>query len=210
LSLTFIAGTGTDIGKTFVTKTLAQKFFPEAQIAKPVLTGIGPEDDCHVLARETGREVQNCYSYVPPMAPWTAATLAHNPIERKNLENKFEAWRKQEHFLVEGVGAASVPMDQNFFLVDLLTPEDCLILVVGLRLGSIGETLATLAFLGQRSRRPSGIIFNSLPGVDDLITSSSFREIEAHLPPENECPRCSLEDLPVDFFPRIRSRSCVI
>ena len=143
----FIAGTDTEVGKTFVTCALLHAFARQGIRAvgmKPIAAGTdadGRNEDVEQLLAamsvNPAREVVNPYLFSPPIAPHIAAREAGRSIEPGPIQDAFKALQAQaEVVLVEGVGGFLVPLGPTYDAADLA--QDLALpvfLVVGLRLG---------------------------------------------------------------------------
>lgn len=79
----FVLGTGTGVGKTYVTAGLVSAFRARgARVVglKPIESGVGPEtlasSDAARLAAAGGGEARHCYALPDPLSPHLAARLA--------------------------------------------------------------------------------------------------------------------------------------
>jgi dethiobiotin synthetase len=151
-----IAGTGTGVGKTVLTASLAASLRAAGRSVgafKPIVTGTaeptaGWPDDHELLAAVTGQTPQSVcpLTFGPPMSPHLAARLAGVTIEPARL---LEAARRTaasfEVVLVEGVGGLLVPLATDYsvrdFAADLGLP---VVVAAQAGLGTINHTLLTV------------------------------------------------------------------
>lgn len=168
----FIAGTGTDVGKTWVAGTLA-KALVEAGLTvayyKPIETGIrGPQDperDVEWVRRlNEGRvTAQGGVWFTPPVAPLVADTARE--IDLSQLETTVKTLdQTHDVVLIEGAGGLMVPLTPTMRTIDWLPHLDCSVLLVALSsLGTINHTLLSLEALAHRQQPVMGIVLNHYP-----------------------------------------------
>ncbi|MES9850516.1 MAG: dethiobiotin synthase [Candidatus Thiodiazotropha sp. L084R] len=154
----FITGTDTGCGKTEVTLGLMQKLQQQGNIVlgmKPVASGaeetqdgLRNEDAVRIQAQssiELPYETVNPFAYQPAIAPHLAASQAGNPIQIDAIVQEFLMLDKQaDQVLVEGVGGWHVPLGEQDTLADLARGLGLpVVMVVGMRLGSLNHALMT-------------------------------------------------------------------
>jgi len=160
----FITATNTGIGKTHTAIRLIHHFGAKGiRITpfKPIETGVRgvPEDAAKLL------EAAKCYNsalqpMVPedicplrfslPASPFVARGDRECAIEK--IEERFEYLQSTcDLLLIEGAGGLMVPLECDFFMVDLISLFDAnTLLVTHDRLGSINDTLLSLSLLKSR------------------------------------------------------------
>ena len=170
----FIAGTDTEVGKTFVTCALLHAFAARGINAvgmKPVAAGTdaeGRNEDVEQLLAAmpvpAPRELVNPYLYAPPIAPHIAAAEAGQEIDPARIASAFAALReKADAVLVEGVGGFLVPLGPRYDAADLAQDLDLpVILVVGMRLGCINHALLTRDAIIARGLKLAGWVANRI------------------------------------------------
>ena len=169
----FVTGTGTDIGKTYVTALLIKK-----------LRGMGISAGYYKFAA-SGEEIDNIpadawhvkkfadlpdekfisYSYKEAVSPHLAAKLENRPIEFSVLEHDFKVARNNFDFLVvEGSGGIICPLrwdNEKIILSDLVKHFDLpTIIVADSGLGTINATVLTVEYLRAKNIPIKGIILN--------------------------------------------------
>ncbi len=152
----FIAGTDTEVGKTWVSRQLLERFRSERIPAlgyKPVAAGCEPigqgweNDDARQL-RDAGHirlpypEI-NTYALREPIAPHIAAEREGVAIDPQRIVLQAEKLARQaEWLLVEGAGGLRVPLNADSDYLDLVRSANWpVLLVVGMRLGCINHAL---------------------------------------------------------------------
>lgn len=170
----FIAGTDTEVGKTFSTCALlhvARNSGLRALGMKPIAAGTdaaGKNDDVEALTAASTvtapREWINPYLFAPPIAPHIAAQESGCEIRIGTI---LEAYAKlsplADCVLVEGVGGFCVPLGETTDAADLAQQLALpVILVVGMRLGCINHALLTQQAIAARGLALAGWIANRI------------------------------------------------
>ncbi|GLH74983.1 hypothetical protein GETHLI_34850 [Geothrix limicola] len=168
----WVLGTGTGVGKTFVSARIAEAWAQSAPVTyrKPFQTGVDraddPEADATYLKRP-GVTVENHILLKAPLAPLAAAQR-----EGKTLDlAATAAWCRRPaesahgRVLLEGVGGLMVPLaPSTHFLAwatDLKIP--CVLVALG-GLGTLNHTLLSAEALMLRGWRLEAVLLN--PGAD--------------------------------------------
>ena len=172
----FVTGTGTGVGKTILTASLA--YFLRRQgidvgVMKPLETGVkdtskaGEDGVLLRWAAQTDEPLeQTCpYRFVAPAAPATAARLEQRTVDYSQLVADTKAQIARHRFcLIEGAGGLMVPIAGGFLVADLV--RDCglpLLVVADVRLGTINQTLQTLLAARYLDLEVAGYILNRMP-----------------------------------------------
>ena len=170
----FIAGTDTEVGKTFVTCALLHAFAAQGLNAvgmKPIAAGTdaeGRNEDVEQLLAampvKPARERVNPYLFAPPIAPHIAAAEAGQAIEPAPIRAAFDALRAHaDAVLVEGVGGFLVPLGPRYDAADLAQDLALpVILVVGMRLGCVNHARLTAAAILASGCRLAGWVANAI------------------------------------------------
>ena len=170
----FVAGTDTEIGKTFVACALLHALRNQGISAigmKPVAAGTdekGRNDDVEALIAASGvdapRELVNPYLYAPAIAPHIAALEAGRPIDLERIAQSFAALRPlADAIVVEGVGGFCVPLGPQVDAADLAQRLALpVILVVGMRLGCINHALLSAQAIAARGLTLAGWVANRI------------------------------------------------
>ena len=163
----FIAATGTDIGKTFVTAGLVRILKQRGQAVaaiKPVASGYNDEDtaqsDAGQLLSAMGHPITA--ESIAGICPWryTAALSPHMAAARESRKIDYagllDFTRKtvaetEGVLFIEGIGGVMVPLDAKHTTLDWMADMKLpLILVTGSYLGTISHTLTAVAALARR------------------------------------------------------------
>ncbi|MDH6114693.1 dethiobiotin synthetase [Kitasatospora sp. MAP12-15] len=190
MTLLFVTGTGTEVGKTAVTAAiaaLAVRAGRSTAVLKPGQTGVGATEpgDAEEVVRLVGAPLttRELVRYPEPLAPETAALRSGLPYltTRQFASAVDELTDHHELTLVEGAGGLLVRYDRDgLTLADLARASEGaeVLLVVAAGLGTLNATTLTAEALRARGLRLAGLVIGSWPAAPDLAT------------------RCNLADLP--------------
>ena len=191
----FVTGTGTDIGKTYVTGLIV-KCLRDAGLSagyyKAALSGaevaedgtLLPGDALHV-ARVAGldaADVTVSYVYRDAVSPHLAAQIEHRPMDfAKVAEDYRRAKERTDYLTVEGSGGIICPLrwddDEHVVLDDLAVRLGLAALVVAdAGLGTINAAVLTAEHLHARGIPLRGFIFNNWQ--DGLMQEDNVRMVE--------------------------------
>lgn len=195
----FVTGTGTGVGKTFISAVLVRGLRSrgvDAVPAKPFQTGAltnaegrlcAPDllevaDSCGIsLHGEEERLLAPCL-YEPACSPHLAASMAGSPPDVPAVMQALEkAATRREFLVVEGAGGVMVPLVDDFLMIDLMERLRLPVIVVALAgLGTINHTLLTLAALRHRGLEVLGVVLNEVnpaEGDEEYIVEDNMRTI---------------------------------
>lgn len=196
-----VTGTGTDVGKTIATATLAaqaRSTYARINIIKPAQTGEeAGHGDLHTISRLTG--ITSTYEfarYPDPLAPLMAAQ--HAGLAPLNFEATvqnimdIDAEKKDSLTLIEGAGGLLVELGttnsgEAWTLANLARALDsalCVVTTTGL--GSLNHATLTLEALASRNISCAGLIGGSMSSAPDLATTLNLQEFRAGL--GHSCP----------------------
>jgi dethiobiotin synthetase len=170
----FITATNTDIGKTYTTLKLLEKFAKEGKkvcAIKPIETGVDKEPLDGVKLLKKTKELNpltkdlTIKDIVPivfklPSAPFIASN--QTTIDTKVI---FEAIQKLQNLcdilLIEGAGGLYVPINKDYFMIDLIKDleVDKTILVTHCSLGCINDTILSKKALDDAGLK-NEVLFN--------------------------------------------------
>lgn len=166
----FIAGIGTDVGKTVVSAVLVEAL--KADYFKPIQCGALDDSDTMWVRKMVGNSGsgihQEAFQLKGFMSPHAAAkaegvTLSIQDFKLPDTKNTL---------IIEGAGGLMVPLNKNEMIVDLISHFEAeTVLVSQNYLGSINHTLLSVELLKSRGLPITGIIFNgdSVPATEDVI-----------------------------------------
>lgn len=189
----FITGTDTGVGKTLVAGGLAAlcgKRGLDVGVMKPVATGCSciegtlVSEDAVCLKNAAGTadeyDIINPVRFEQPLAPTAAARLNNTTIDLAKIHAAYAVLRKRHNFLiVEGIGGLLVPLDDRYFVADLIGDMGLpLIVVCRPAIGTINHTLLTISSARARKLKIAGIIINeSSDGCDETVKRTNREEI---------------------------------
>ena len=169
----FITGIGTDVGKTVVSAIVTEAL--QADYWKPIQAGDLDNSDTHKLQQwiTNTKTVfhHNSFALKTPMSPHAAAEIDNINISAKAIKTP----DTKNNLVVEGAGGLLVPINNAETILDLIQPNDKIILVSRHYLGSINHTLLTAEVLKNRNFNNVGIIFNGNehPTTESIILSKT-------------------------------------
>ncbi len=166
----FITATNTNVGKTYITEQLIyyySLFQFKVGVLKPIETGVvnnQPVDGLKLLnqSRKYNPEMRNIsinevvpYQFELPASPYVAK--GETVIDIQNIKNSIKYLEKYcDILLIEGAGGLMVPIEVNYFMLDLIKELNYkTFLVSPSNLGSINDTLLSIDKLSK-----SGINFD--------------------------------------------------
>lgn len=168
LNALMIAGTDVGVGKTVVTAALAAywKTYQAGRtlgIFKPVQTGGGDRDLYQRLfsLQQSPQEITPI-SFQTPIAPPIAARQAGSSISVERIWHTFETLAQHKDWvLMEAFGGLGSPITDDLTMADLAWEWRIpTILVVPVKLGSIGQAVANVALARQSRVHLKGILLN--------------------------------------------------
>ncbi len=198
----FVAGSGTDVGKTYVTASLVRQLHSRGhriRVCKPLASGLPAVDDPAFLSSDPavllaaqGRAVTA--AALDCCSPWRFST-ALSPDMAAALEGRTVAlaevvrWTRavlaepdHDDWLVEGVGGVMSPITEDATGLDLAAALGLpVLLVCGSYLGAISHGLTALEALRGRGLKPAGVVVNAgvQPTVPLQATADAFRRFTA-------------------------------
>ncbi len=194
----FITGTDTGIGKTFVSRILAEGFASSHVVhyMKPVQTGcthakgvFAVPDLAYVLEggniAEQDFDSSAPYRFEPACSPHLAAERAGVTISIDHIREKFKALAdKKSVTIVEGAGGVLVPLSDTATMADLILHLQIpAVVVTEPRIGTLNHTLLTFEALARRAIPVAGIVLNNLHEMpQNYIYHDIVRVIREHAP----------------------------
>ena len=191
MAAVFVTGTGTDVGKTFVTAMLVRHLRDAGrpvEAFKPVMSGVGPANiansDAGILLTALGRtttpeEIDRIapWRFAAPLSPDLAAEAEGRSIDFGKLVDfsRVVAYGRGTVF-IEGVGGIMVPLDATHTVLDWMSALRIpVLLVTGSYLGTISHTLTALHVLAHRNLDIAGVVVSEskAPGasLDDTVAT---------------------------------------
>lgn len=172
----FITGTGTGVGKTVVTASLAvalARLGISSRIIKPFATGIYGDSDwqdndpqfLRVATKSSMVECVTGHTWKLPLSPYDAARLENKSCDPAAIMNDLLTKRDSDRFEIwEGAGGVLVPVTESYSIRDAIAQAGLPVLVVASAiLGGINHTLLTLEAL--KGFNVAGVVFNNPQGT---------------------------------------------
>jgi dethiobiotin synthetase len=188
----FVSGTGTGVGKTFVTARLIGHCRARGETVdalKPVVSGFDPAalaaSDPGVLLAALGRPVTleeaariSPWRFAAPLSPDMAAAREGRALDFPALA-KFchgAIAARHDRLFIEGIGGIMVPLDASHTVLDLLTALRLpLVLVAGSYVGTLSHTLTALHVLARRNIDVAAVVVSesdaSAASLDETVAT---------------------------------------
>ena len=195
----FIAGTDTDIGKTFISRLLADTFSQWTTVTymKPVQTGCTRDLFDNLVAPDfeylmEGRAMQTAgpddhvpYRFEPACSPHLAASREGVMISLEHIRDRYaHLSNKKSVTIVEGAGGVLTPLSETTSMIDLMLHLALpVVLVTSPRVGTLNHTFLTLNALRGQGIEPAGIVVNNrLQVLENYVYLDTIRMILDHAP----------------------------
>ena len=195
----FVIGTGTDIGKTYVTGLLLKYIRDngyDATYFKAALSGairdendnLIPGDAVEVLRMadlEEDTDFLVPYIYETAVSPHLASRIEGNPVNLKTVKEAYEkVSQKYDYIVMEGSGGIVCPIhyegkesEGNIMLEDIIKFLNLdVILIADAGLGTINSVVTTVEYLKNRDIHVCGIIMNNYRG--ELMENDNVKMVE--------------------------------
>ncbi|MFJ1704905.1 dethiobiotin synthase [Kitasatospora sp. NPDC088346] len=192
MSVLFVTGTGTEVGKTVATAAVAALAGHRVAVLKPGQTGVaaGEPGDAAEVLRLAGPAVttRELARYPEPLAPDTAAHRSGRPTLGPGRVAEAVAALAAEHHpvLVEGAGGLLVRYDEaGHTLADMARATAALgldvevLLVAAAGLGTLNTTALTAEALRARGLTLRGVVVGSWPAEPDLAARCNLADLPA-------------------------------
>jgi dethiobiotin synthetase len=222
VSAVFVTGTGTDIGKTFITAALIYELRRRGKpvdALKPVASGFDPAQanisDPGILLAALGEPATTAaldriapWRYRAPLSPDMAAIRENRPLDFAALlrvtRERIEA--TPGVLLIEGVGGVMVPLDERHTVLDWIEASRApIFLVAGSYLGAMSHALTALDALAGRGTPVTAVIINESVGstVELEETAATLRRFVPQPIPILTLPRLPSLDTPHPTLQRL-------
>ena len=184
MSVLFISGIDTDIGKTYATGLLAKALMHQGVnviTQKLVQTGVSVNsdsgemniaDDIVTHRQLMGIPLQPCdidsstcpYRYEKPASPHLATRLSGEVLDPELITSATKRLQAEyDLVLLEGAGGLLVPITEQLLTLDYIAAQGYpIVLVTSGRLGSINHTLLSLEAIKFRGLEVHGVIYNHI------------------------------------------------
>lgn len=207
MSVLFISGIDTDIGKTYATGMLAkalmqqgtnvitQKLVQTGVSVNPMTGEMGIADDIITHRALMDIPLQPCdldfttcpYRYQKPASPHLASRLSKQTLDPEVITSATKSLQADyEVVLLEGAGGLLVPITEQLFVLDYIAAQGYpIILVTSGRLGSINHTLLSLEAITQRGLQVHTVVYNHIhddtDNTDAEIANSTIELLQEYL-----------------------------
>lgn len=190
----FITGTGTGVGKTFVTTALARRardLSHKVLAYKPIETGcrrIGDRligEDQQALWKAAGGwqtgALAGLYQFEPPVAPSVAAQRANVELSVQTLIAPLQATPPDvDLILVEGAGGWRVPITRTEDMASLARACGFPVIVAATAvLGTLNHSLLTLEAVQRDGLHCAALVLSCRPEDDRQMVESNVDELRA-------------------------------
>ena len=195
----FVIGTGTDIGKTYVTGLLLKYIRDNgynASYFKAALSGairdendnLIPGDAVEVLEMANLEEDTDFlvpYIYETAVSPHLASQIEGNPVELDKIRSAYDdVSKKYDYIVMEGSGGIVCPIryegkgnENNIMLEDIIKYLGLdVIIIADAGLGTINSIVTTVEYLKNRNIHVCGIIMNNYK--DELMENDNIKMVE--------------------------------
>lgn len=195
----FVLGTGTDIGKTYVTGLILKYMRDngyDATYFKAALSGavrdenglLIPGDAVEVLSMANLEEDTDFlvpYIYETAVSPHLASQIEGNPVDLTVVKEAYdEVSKKYDYIVMEGSGGIVCPIryegkddENNIMLEDIIKYLGLdVILIADAGLGTINSIVTTVEYLKNRNIHVCGIIMNNY--MDELMENDNIKMVE--------------------------------
>lgn len=175
----FIAGTGTDVGKTFVAGLIVKKLYTSGRKAayyKAAMSGNVRGTDGRLIPQDAlcvkqmsgisqGTSDMCPYVYENAVSPHLASRIEGNPVRMDVVKQCFQkVCSEYEYVTVEGSGGILCPIcvdGEKIFLEDIIRELGLpSVIVADAGLGTINHVGLTADYMRRRGLPVKGIIFN--------------------------------------------------
>jgi dethiobiotin synthetase len=200
MTMLFVTGAGTGVGKTYITALLVRQLRArgiQARAVKPVISGFDEatldRSDSAILLDAMGELATP--EMIATISPWRyAAPLAPNMAARREGKRidfdavvsfcRDAAVTAGGPVLVEGVGGAMAPLTDDTTVLDWIAALNApALLVSGNYLGAISHALTALAALRARGTKVAALVVSeSEDGVDLDETLAALRRHAGDVP----------------------------
>jgi dethiobiotin synthetase len=177
----FITGTGTGIGKTFITaawtRELRARGIP-ALALKPVSCGDRGDAEQFAAANDETLSLNqiNPVSLPTPLSPYAACIVGDRQFDLCALRDGVESLMTKfpGPFLVEGIGGWLAPITRDYWVrdwaVELKLP---VVIAAPAGLGMLNHALMTVESVRAAGCELAGVIVNHHPAGDDLAAATN-------------------------------------
>lgn len=213
----FITGTGTDVGKTYVTALIVRRLYEagfHAAYFKAAVSGNDRDTNGNLIPGDAQwvRQISGIpqpletmcpYIYETAVSPHLASRLEGNPVSLERVRMCYEqVCASHDYVTVEGSGGIVCPIrydSQHILLEDIVKALQlpCLI-AADAGLGTINHVVLTAEYLKNRNIPVHGIILNHFHPGDTMEEDNRFMCTELTGIPVLACVEDGAEALNID------------
>jgi len=171
----FIAGTDTDVGKTYIAAGLAvafRKMGIDVGVMKPFAAGRAEKkgyksEDIVILSRAAKacdpEKLVNPQFFKIPASPYTAwKTLKTKPKISTILSSFKKLTKLHDMILVEGMGGIMTPILKNYYITNLIKEMKIpAVIITRSKIGTVNHTIMTVKMCEKYKIPVKGIIINN-------------------------------------------------
>lgn len=188
----FVTGTGTDIGKTYVSAAIARELTSKnlsLAYYKAAVSGADSIEESDAgYVRDAANIRQNTdtllsYLYKKPLSPHLAARGENKFASLEHIKSAFDSLKsKYDYVLSEGAGGIICPIvyekDSKIMYLDILKTLNLpCVIVADAGLGTINHTVLTINYLQDHKVNIKGVILNKF-NKDRLMHQDNLKMIE--------------------------------
>lgn len=181
----FITGTDTDVGKTIVSAALlmrASLLHENVRYHKPIQTGYPKDSDVKTIADLiscTNTSLSSGSTFSKPLSPHLAAFYDGETICFDTLLAQTKKACSETFALIEGAGGLLVPINRDYFMIDLIKALTLPCIVVGRSsLGTINHTLLSIEALRSRQIPIASVIMVGPKNSDNEVAIRTFGQVD--------------------------------
>jgi len=171
----FIAGTDTDVGKTYITAGLAvvlRKMDVDVGVMKPFAAGSAQKkgyksEDIEILSRAANtcdpENLVNPQFFPIPASPYTAWKKLKTKPKVSTILSSFKKLSKlHDMLLVEGMGGIMTPILKDYYITNLIKEMKIpTVIVTRSKVGTVNHTIMTVKMCEKYKIPIKGIIINN-------------------------------------------------
>jgi dethiobiotin synthetase len=170
----FIAGTDTDVGKTYITAGLGvvfRKMGLDVGVMKPFAAGTAQKkgyksEDVEIISRAAmtcdPENLVNPQFFPIPASPYTAWKKLKTKPKVSTIVSSFKKLSKlHEMLLVEGIGGIMTPILKDYYITNLIKEMKIpTVIVTRSKIGTVNHTIMTVKMCEKYKIPIKGIIIN--------------------------------------------------
>ncbi len=206
----FITGTDTGVGKTIIagalilairslglrvcgmkpieTGCLKSKFKAQSSKLKVKEKVLIPSDGIflkEIADMDDSIDVITPIRLENPLAPFPASEIEGIPVDIEKIKNVYaELAKKYDAVVIEGIGGLLVPINYNYFVLDLAKDFGLPIIIVSRSgLGTINHTLLTVNYAMKEGLNVAGIILNYSRPPENTLAEETNPEVIRQISP---------------------------